>query len=54
MIIDKPITGARTSALQATDPEIYDIIKGEERREVAHVELIASENYASAAVLEAQ
>ncbi len=54
MIIDKPITGARASALQATDPEIYDIIKGEERREVAHVELIASENYASAAVLEAQ
>ncbi len=54
MIIDKPITGARVSALQATDPEIYDIIKGEERREVAHVELIASENYASAAVLEAQ
>ena len=52
MIIDRPATA--TSALQATDPELYDIIKGEERRQVAHVELIASENYASAAVLEAQ
>ncbi len=51
-IMEDIVTG--TSALQATDPEIYDIIKGEERRQVAHIELIASENYASAAVLEAQ
>ncbi len=58
MIIEAPSVGTdrdtRMSALRATDPELYDIIKGEERRQVAHVELIASENYASAAVLEAQ
>ncbi len=58
MIIDAPAAGTdrntHANALQAADPEIYDIIKGEERRQVAHVELIASENYASAAVLEAQ
>ena len=41
-------------ALRAADPEIYAAIKNEERRQVEKIELIASENYTSAAVLEAQ
>jgi glycine hydroxymethyltransferase len=38
--------------LQATDPEIAEIIRREERRQFEGIELIASENYASAAVSE--
>jgi len=41
------------SALQATDPEITAAIRAEEGRQWFKLELIASENYASAAVLEA-
>ncbi len=48
------IDALATTALQQADPEMYEIIKGEERRQVANVELIASENYVSAAVLQAQ
>jgi glycine hydroxymethyltransferase len=40
-------------ALERTDPEIWDAIKHEELRQLDGLELIASENYASAAVLEA-
>ena len=40
-------------ALKQTDSEIYDLIKSEERYEIDSVRLIPSENYASAAVLEA-
>jgi glycine hydroxymethyltransferase len=39
--------------LKRTDPEIYDLIKSEERYEIDSVRLIPSENYASKAVLEA-
>ena len=39
--------------LKRTDPEIFDLIKQEERYEVDSVRLIASENYVSKAVLEA-
>ncbi len=39
--------------VQAEDPEIYQIIKKEEQRQKEGLELIPSENYASAAVLEA-
>lgn len=42
------------SPLQQTDPEMYEIIRREQRRQVDNIELIASENYTSAAVLEAQ
>ncbi|HEV2458412.1 MAG TPA: serine hydroxymethyltransferase [Ktedonobacterales bacterium] len=38
--------------LEATDPEIAEIIKREERRQFEGIELIASENYVSAAVAE--
>ncbi|MDD4319389.1 MAG: serine hydroxymethyltransferase [Candidatus Peribacteraceae bacterium] len=40
-------------ALQKTDPEIRDLIIGEEKREWNTIRLIPSENYASSAVLEA-
>jgi glycine hydroxymethyltransferase len=43
-----------TSPLSAFDPAIAAAIKAEERRQEEHVELIASENYASPRVLEAQ
>ncbi len=36
------------------DPELWDAIRNEERRQEEHIELIASENYASPRVLEAQ
>lgn len=39
--------------LQQSDPEIYDFIKLEEKRQKEGLELIASENYVSPAVLEA-
>lgn len=41
------------SSLQQTDPEIYSLIEKEKTRQKNTVNLIASENYASRAVLEA-
>ncbi len=41
------------SNIQAEDPKIYEIIKREEQRQKEGIELIASENYVSKAVLEA-
>ena len=40
-------------ALQATDAEIHALIRAEERRQDQSIRLIASENYASSAVMEA-
>src|SRR2546429_2029924 len=40
-------------ALKQTDPEIYDLIRAEERYEIDSVRMIPSENYVSRAVLEA-
>jgi len=42
------------SELKMEDPEVYNAIKGEEERELSKIVLIASENYVSQAVLEAQ
>src|SRR5438445_10214947 len=39
--------------LEAADPEVADLIRREERRQFDGIELIASENYVSAAVQEA-
>ena len=39
--------------LKRTDPEIYKIIRDEERYEQESIRLIPSENYASKAVMEA-
>ncbi len=40
--------------LASTDPEIFSIIQKENHRQEEHIELIASENYTSPAVMEAQ
>ena len=42
------------SRLKKQDPEIYDTIIKEEERQKTHLEMIASENYVSPAVLETQ
>src|SRR5271167_3310888 len=41
------------SAIERTDPEIWAAVKREMTRQKSGLELIASENYTSAAVLEA-
>jgi len=41
------------SHMESVDPEIYAAIENERRRQVEKIELIASENYTSAAVMEA-
>ena len=40
--------------LAAIDPELWNAIQAENQRQEHHIELIASENYVSRAVLEAQ
>ena len=40
--------------LESVDPDIWRAVKGEEQRQEEYIELIASENYASPAVMEAQ
>ena len=42
------------SSIRVNDPAIYDAIAAEEHRQRNHVELIASENFTSPAVMEAQ
>jgi glycine hydroxymethyltransferase len=43
----------RLEHLKQTDPQIYDLIRAEEKYEADTIRLIPSENYASAAVMEA-
>ena len=43
-----------TSTLAAVDPEVWAAVQAENRRQEEHIELIASENYTSPAVLAAQ
>src|SRR5881392_2022657 len=43
-----------TMTIEGFDPDLARAIQGERRRQEEHVELIASENYASPRVLEAQ
>ncbi|MEP6937655.1 MAG: serine hydroxymethyltransferase [Chthoniobacterales bacterium] len=45
---------ASGGALRRTDPEIFDAIAAEEKRQRENIELIASENFTSRAVMEAQ
>ena len=40
--------------LKTTDPEIFEIVEREKQRQMSQIELIASENFVSEAVLEAQ
>lgn len=44
----------RQQTLAQVDPALWDAIRNENRRQEAHIELIASENYTSPAVMEAQ
>ncbi|MFG0334719.1 MAG: serine hydroxymethyltransferase [Maioricimonas sp. JB049] len=44
---------ATTSPLAATDPDIWNVIQQEQGRQTDGLELIASENYTSAAILQA-
>jgi glycine hydroxymethyltransferase len=43
-----------SQTLAATDPELWFAIQGEAKRQEEHIELIASENYTSPAVMQAQ
>ena len=44
----------RSQTLAKTDPALWEAIQAENKRQEDHIELIASENYTSPAVLEAQ
>ncbi len=44
----------RNQGIAQSDPELWNAIRQENRRQEAHIELIASENYASPAVMAAQ
>ena len=44
----------RSQTLAVSDPALWEAIQAENKRQEDHIELIASENYASPAVLEAQ
>src|ERR1043165_662942 len=44
----------RSPTLEKADPEVWKAISGENQRQEDHLELIASENYASVAVMAAQ
>jgi glycine hydroxymethyltransferase len=44
----------RAKTIASVDPQLWQAIEDEGRRQEAHIELIASENYASPAVMQAQ
>ncbi len=48
------VTKASGSRLSVSDPEVFAVVEAESRRQRNHVELIASENFVSGAILEAQ
>ena len=48
------VTKASGSYLAISDPEVFEVIEAEGRRQRDHIELIASENFASRAILEVQ
>jgi glycine hydroxymethyltransferase len=53
--VDKMNTQAHPLSILATsDPAVADIIRGEQQRQQDHIELIASENFTSKAVMAAQ
>ncbi len=45
---------SQKQTIESTDPDLWQAIKGEVQRQEDHIELIASENYVSHAVMEAQ
>jgi glycine hydroxymethyltransferase len=56
--LDRPegtaVFDRNTSTLPLIDPELWGAVQAENRRQEEHIELIASENYASPAVMAAQ
>jgi glycine hydroxymethyltransferase len=48
-----PVIAKRSSALAQTDPEVFDATQREKQRQQENIELIASENFVSPAILEA-
>jgi glycine hydroxymethyltransferase len=44
----------RQNTLAKTDPQLWEAIQNENKRQEDHIELIASENYTSPAVMAAQ
>ena len=48
------VAKASGSRLSVSDPEVFGVVEAEGRRQRDHVELIASENFVSGAILEAQ
>ena len=48
------LTPARTESLAQVDPEVFAAVQEEARRQFENIELIASENFTSRAVMEAQ
>ena len=53
MTISQP-RGLALESIAEVDPELWEAMQGERRRQHDNIELIASENYVSAAVMEAQ
>ena len=53
MTISQP-RGLALESIADVDPELWEAMEGERRRQHDNIELIASENYVSAAVMEAQ
>ena len=51
---DCPMFDRTQSTIAHVDPELWATIQAEDARQEAHIELIASENYASPAVMQAQ
>src|SRR5512145_3103590 len=49
-----PVRGLSWAPLSEVDPELWDAMLDERRRQRDKIELIASENYTSAAVMQAQ
>ena len=55
MVATKPVSATHTDrSLEVFDPELSRAIQLEQRRQEEHIELIASENYASQRVMAAQ
>jgi glycine hydroxymethyltransferase len=49
-----PMFDRNTSTLALVDPDLWSVVQAENRRQEEHIELIASENYTSPAVMQAQ
>ncbi|MGQ9502454.1 MAG: serine hydroxymethyltransferase [Anaerolineae bacterium] len=53
-VVEEPYVTACDEVLRVVDPEVLSAIRWERRRQIEQIELIASENYVSPAVLAAQ